>query len=208
MARLLPFRRRRRSTRSRDYRAGRKTYFWPENDPNHVTVRGVARETVQWLGRLRPFILLGILASLYVGVGDPALIEPPEFLSSEQERVSNHFTLCDQSRGLTCVVDGDTFKLGGRRIRIIGIDAPETHPPRCPEEARLGALATRELQALLNERPFELIAPVYRDRDRYGRELRVVRRVLADGSYQSIAGELRERGHARRYLGGLRSGWC
>ena len=59
-----------------------------------------------------------------------------------------------------------------------------------------------------SEGPFELVAPLYRDTDRYGRDLRVVRRVLADGSWQNIAGEMRQRGLARRYLGGFRSGWC
>ena len=57
-------------------------------------------------------------------------------------------------------------------------------------------------------RNFGAVAPVYRATDRYDRELRVVRRRLADGSYKSIAGERRERGLARRYLGGFRLGWC
>lgn len=38
-------------------------------------------------------------------------------------------------------IDGDTFGIGGQRIRIIGIDAPEIHPPRCLDEARLGLAA-------------------------------------------------------------------
>jgi hypothetical protein len=44
--------------------------------------------------------------------------------------------------------------------------------------------------------------------DRYGRDLRMVRRPRADGSVQSIAEDMRESGLARRYLGGLRGGWC
>ena len=72
-----------------------------------------------------------------------------------------------------CVIDGDTFKLGERKVRIIGIDAPETHPARCAEEARLGEAATAKLQQLLNQGPFEMVAPIYRDmHDRYGRDLR------------------------------------
>ena len=56
------------------------------------------------------------------------LVDPPGFLSSEPEQISAHFTRCGPGRGNACVVDGDTFKLGKRKIRIIGIDAPETHP--------------------------------------------------------------------------------
>lgn len=205
VGRILPSRRR-RWTKPRDYGAPEpQTRFWPED---RVTVRGVARDTLRWLRVLRPFILLGILASLYVGAGDPALVEPPGFLSSEPERVAQSFTRCGPGRGYACVIDGDTFRLGNRKVRIIGIDAPETHPAGCPEEARLGELATAKLQELLSQGAFEMVAPLYRDTDRYGRDLRVVRRTLPDGSTQSIASEMRESGLARRYLGGFKAGWC
>ena len=199
--------RRRRWTRARHYRAPKPLRFWPEHR-SRVTIRGLVRNTWRWLRVLRPFILLGILASLYVGAGDPALVEPPGFLQAKPELVSANFTRCGRGRSWACVIDGDTFKLGERRIRVIGIDAPETHPPRCAEEARLGELATAELQRLLNERPFELVAPVYRDTDAYGRELRVARRVNADGSYQNMAEEMRKGGLAHRYAGGFKTGWC
>jgi hypothetical protein len=53
-----------------------------------------------------------------------------------------------------------------------------------------------------------MVAPLYRDHDRYGRDLRVIERKLTDGSTQSIASDMRESGLARRYLGGLRGSWC
>ena len=193
MGRIIKFRRR---------RAPKSLKFWPD-DRNRVTFRGLVRDTIFWL---RPVMLLAGIVILWPTL-DPALVEPMGPLATEPEPVNNSFTLCDQSRGLTCVIDGDTFKLGGRRIRIIGIDAPETHPPRCADEAALGQAATVELQRLLNDGPFEMIGRVDEPRDRYGRELKALRRVTADGSYSSIAGQLRESGHARRYLGGFRSGW-
>jgi hypothetical protein len=52
------------------------------------------RDTWRWLKALRPFILLGILASLYVGAGDPALIEPPGFLQAKPESITATFTRC------------------------------------------------------------------------------------------------------------------
>ena len=155
----------------------------------------------------RPLILAAILGIVWAGA-DPMLVEPPAFLSGEPERVAAQFTRCGPGRGQACVVDGDTFKLGKRRVRVIGIDAPETHHAACPEEARLGEQATARLQALLNQGPFEMVAPVYRQQDRYGRDLRTIRRTLPDGRTQSIAEEMRESGLAHRYMGGFKPGWC
>jgi len=165
-----------------------------------------ARETGQWLGHLRPFILGGILLSIWPAM-DPALVEPPRFLSTDPERVSEHFTRCGPGRGHACVIDGDTFKLGNRKVRIIGIDAPETHPARCPEEARLGEAATAKLQELLNQGPFTMTGRIDDTTDRYGRDLRAVERKRADGTTQSIAAEMRASGLAHRYLG-FKIGWC
>jgi endonuclease YncB( thermonuclease family) len=151
----------------------------------------------------RPFALAGALFAAWAGA-DPKLIDPPGLLSSDPERVSAQFTRCGPGRGNACVVDGDTFKLGQRKVRIIGIDAPETHPARCAEEARLGEQATAKLQ---NQGPFEMVAPVYGRQDRYGRDLRSIRRFQRDGITQSIADEMRESGLAHRYLGGFKPGW-
>jgi micrococcal nuclease len=175
----------------------RQPRFWPNQRPRRSRL-GVA---------LRPFILLGILIASWVGV-DPSLIEPPSLLSTEPERVSETFTRCGRGRGYACVVDGDTFRLGSRRVRIIGIDAPETHNSSCPEEARRAEEATVKLQTLLNAGAFEMVAPVYGQKDRYGRDLRVIRRTRPDGSVQSIADDMRESGLAHRYMGGFKPGWC
>ena len=156
----------------------------------------------RFLFAARPFVLAGVLFVAWAGA-DPMLVDPPGFLSSEPEQISAHFTRCGPGRGNACVVDGDTFKLGKRKIRIIGIDAPETHPARCAEEARLGEQATARLQELLNQGPFEMVAPVYAKQDRYGRDLRSIRR-----GDRSIADDMRESGLANRYLGGFKPGWC
>jgi len=171
-----------------------------------VTLRGIVRETRGWLVIIRPFVLLAILISIWIGY-DPALVEPPDLLSTEPERVSETFTRCGRGRGHACVIDGDTFKLGERKVRVIGIDTAEVDAG-CPEEARLAEAATAKLQELLNQGPFEMVAPVYGEVDRYGRDLRALRRTLPDGSTQSVAEEMRESGLARRYLGGFRMGWC
>lgn len=171
--------------------------FWPNQQPGRSSA----------LVALRPFILAAVLIAIWVGL-DPSLVEPPSLLSTEPERVARTFTPCGQGRGFACVIDGDTFRLGERRVRIIGIDAPETRNSSCPEEARLGEQATARLQALLNEGSFEMVGPLYGQTDRYGRDLRVIRRDQPDGSTQSIADEMRDSGLAHRYMGGFKPGWC
>ena len=200
MGRIIPFRRRRRWTRPRAYGSGPP--FWP--DDNRNTLRGLIRETLFWL---RPVMLLAGIVILWPLL-DPALVEPPGFLSSDPVIVDAKFGRCGRTLGRACVVDGDTFRLGSRRIRIIGIDAPETHPPGCAREAELGEEATRKLQQLLNQGPFQMTGRIDDMTDRYGRHLRVVTRMRPDGSVQSIADDMQEAGLAKAYLGGLRGGWC
>ena len=150
--------------------------------------------------------MFALLAGLWPTL-DPALVEPPAFLSAGPERVALRFTRCGRGRGHACVIDGDTFKLGQRKIRIVGIDAPETHPANCPEEARLGEAATVELMRLLNQGPFTMTGRIDDMQDRYGRDLRVVTRARGDGTTQSIAADMRDSGLAHRYLGS-KSSWC
>jgi micrococcal nuclease len=96
------------------------------------------------------------------------------------------------------VVDGDTFYVNGAKVRIAGIDAPETHPPRCAEEARLGNAATERLRALLNSGAVTMSA-IDRDRDGYGRLLRNVAVNGADvGEAMISAGVAREYGSGRQ----------
>lgn len=111
------------------------------------------------------------------------------------------FGLCHTGGGVNCVVDGDTFWMDGEKIRVADIDAPETHPGRCPEEQALGDRATTRLRDLLNAGPVTLM-PADRDEDRYGRKLRIATR---DG--QSLGETLVAEGLARRWIG-HREPWC
>ena len=198
MGKIIRFRQNRRLQSLGEFDGRQRIRFWAE--PR----RG---PSLRLLSAVRPFVLFAILCAIWVAM-DPALVEPPEILAGEPERVSEKFSRCGIGRSHACVIDGDTFKLGDRKVRIIGIDAPETHPARCAEEARLGEEATAKLQELLNQGAFEMVAPIYRTQDRYGRDLRVIRRKLPDGSVQSIASDMRESGLANRYLGGIKMGWC
>ncbi len=124
------------------------------------------------------------------------------FALSGGKPVSARFTICGHAKRIDCMVDGDTFWMAGTKIRIADIDTPETHPPRCAREARLGQAATLKMQAMLNAGPFTL-TPIKRDVDRYGRKLRIVER-----GGVSLGAVLVRHGLARRYGGGKRSPWC
>jgi len=98
------------------------------------------------------------------------------------------------------VIDGDTFDYEGARVRIADIDTPELRG-RCEGESRLAAAAKARLHALLSAGPFEL-RRLGRDRDRYGRKLRVV---VRDGG--SLGDQLVVEGLARTWAG-RRESWC
>jgi endonuclease YncB( thermonuclease family) len=121
--------------------------------------------------------------------------------SVERGSVSASFGSCKWGGGTNCVVDGDTFYLNGAKVRIAGIDAPETHDYRCASELQLGEQAASQLQALLNSGAVTMTR-IDRDRDAYGR---LLRNVAVNG--QDVGEALISAGLAREYGGGRRP-WC
>ena len=103
------------------------------------------------------------------------------------------------------VIDGDTIWLVSEspveKIRIVGLDAPETFRAECDDERRRGLDAKARLMELLDQADWS----VQRTGriDRYGRTLA---RVLAGG--RDVAYLLIAEGYARPYNGGSRQGWC
>ncbi|MCY7281096.1 MAG: thermonuclease family protein [Sphingomonas bacterium] len=126
---------------------------------------------------------------------------PPVLAATEIPAHIPFFGYCKFGGGTNCVVDGDTFYFGRAKVRIAGIDAPETHPPRCATEARLGDVATHRLRDLLNSGEITL-SSIDRDEDVYGRKLRNVSVGGAD-----VGAALIGEGLARDYAGGRRP-WC
>lgn len=71
------------------------------------------------------------------------------------------------------VIDGDTVDLqSGQRVRLLGIDAPETsHDDQTPAQCGADA-ATQRLAALVDDRQVKVITDAAADQtDRYGRTL-------------------------------------
>ena len=110
------------------------------------------------------------------------------------------FRLCKGSNRQNCVVDGDTIWHGGVKIRIADIDTPEISRPKCEAERALGHRAKERLLELLNVGAFEVIQVGSRDKDRYGRKLRIVQR-----GGQSLGDILIAEGLARKWDGARRS---
>lgn len=152
--------------------------------------------------RLRNFALL--LALIAVGaLLDPGIVSPFGPIAAPPERIGASFVRCGTpGNHPACVVDGDTFRLGSRRVRIVGIDAPELVSPKCDGERQLAGRAADRLTLLLNEAPFDMVAHRFRPRDRHGRDLRDLYRGDADMGDVLIA-----EGLAHRYWG-IKTGWC
>lgn len=63
---------------------------------------------------------------------------------------ADRWYLC-ASRTDHCVIDGATFMLEGRKIRLAGIEVPKMADAACEAERKRGAAAMERLRALLNE---------------------------------------------------------
>ena len=135
------------------------------------------------------------------GLLDPKLIGPIGPIGVT-EVVTAKFSACSGGNDPACVIDGDTFRLGDRTIRITGIDAPEITRPLCPAEAALGRRSAARLLDLLNQGPFDMIAHRLQREDRHGRSLMVLRR-----NGNSIGSQLIDEGLAHRYTG-FKISWC
>ncbi|TBF53075.1 thermonuclease family protein [Rhizobium leguminosarum] len=109
---------------------------------------------------------------------------------------------CGTGPRVNCIVDGDTLWNDGVKIRIADIDTPEISQPHCAAEKALGERATVRLMELVNDGPFHILAWRNRDKDRNGRELRV----LVRGG-RSLGDILVSEGLARTWTG-RRQPWC
>jgi endonuclease YncB( thermonuclease family) len=79
----------------------------------------------------------------------------------------------DNLSGQASIIDGDTLEIHGTRIRLWGIDAPESNQLCRDDESlqyRCGAKAANELDAFIARRPVDC-SPV--NMDRYGRTVAV-----------------------------------
>ncbi|PKB14810.1 hypothetical protein B0I00_2412 [Novosphingobium kunmingense] len=197
MGDLIPFRRKKRKTWTKpdDYGHVLPTNAWRGAKPG----KPLKKRLQLWI---LPILFVAILAWTYWS----ALPQRATAPDARSQRIDPPVTACGAGPAQTCVIDGDTIKVGARTIRVIGIDAPEISPPRCVEEAAKGLAARDRLVALANQGPFFLTGTG--EVDEYSRELFNLVRVRSDNSLQSLAQEMIDGGFARPYAGGARRPWC
>lgn len=111
------------------------------------------------------------------------------------------FGLCSEGGLTNCVASGDSFYLGGKTVRIAGIEAPQLYGAACPREAALGQSSAARLQDLLNSGELEMTkAP--QDLDRFGL---LLRNVAVDGK---DVGRTMVRDGLAREIGDITRSWC
>lgn len=197
MGDLIPFRRKKRKTWTKpdDYGRVLPTEAWRGKPPRPPLKK-----------RLQPWILPLLFVVIFAWVYLSSLPERATAPEAGSLRIDPPVTACGAGPANTCVIDGDTIKVGARTVRVLGIDAPEISPPRCVEEAAKGLAARDRLVALANQGPFFLTGKG--ERDEYGRELFNLVRLRPDKSVQSLGQDLIDGGFARPYTGGARQTWC
>ena len=107
------------------------------------------------------------------------------------------------------VIDGDSVKVMGENVRLVGFNTPEIFRPNCPYEKRIGQEAKVMLQGILDRSEttylhFERRSDGRLKRDKYRRPLAVL---YADG--QDVAHVMVRAGLAEYYDGRRkRRNWC
>lgn len=156
----------------------------PRHTNNRSNIRASKPGLSQWWHLWRTPIFVLLLVGVWWLTRD-----------SQQEgdwvTVSEQFGLCgERGRPNACVSDGDTVTLGygssARRIRLIDFDTPEMDGA-CDSESAHARLARTALRDWLNRGAFEWSGGTDPNYDKYGRELRLVRRVMPDGSTEELA---------------------
>lgn len=149
-----------------------------------------------------PWLIPGLAAAAVAGWFGADTVSPGAGLGLMTDTGAQRtFLQCWTALERNCVVDGDTIRLDGLKVRLLDIDAPETRDYKCASEKQLGDRATQRLQEVLSSGKVTLVRQG-RDEDRYGRKLRIV---MVDG--QSAGQVLVAEGLARKWSGKRRP-WC
>ena len=154
----------------------------------------------------RAFLLpvAAVLIAVLLSIWGSGILRKPLKATAEAPQTRSAglvFGLCSEGGLTNCVASGDSFYLGGKTVRIAGIEAPQLYGAACPKEAALGRTSSARLQALLNSGQLEL-AKVGPDLERYGL---LLRNVTVQGK---DVGQAMVRDGLARDIGDLTRSWC
>lgn len=115
------------------------------------SAKDISSSLLDWTGPSTVFMSVALLLSVMFGPVQPR---------------------ADDLTGEARVVDGDTLRIEGIRVRLHGIDAPETRQVCGPSEANwaCGHIATLQLQEMTDGQPVTCKGS---KQDRYGRKIAV-----------------------------------
>nr|WP_249790733.1 thermonuclease family protein [Bradyrhizobium sp. SRL28] len=171
----------------------------------------------RWFSAALPWVfVLGVAAGTMLPVRDwvrwPWSHSPDSQAARDAETIWKRAGSADTRHAVDVIrtIDGDTFEARvhlepgldlNMRVRLRGIDAPELKAS-CPQELQMAEAATGALRGLLGEGDVRIfnIGP-----DKYSG------RVVADVETRrtgNVSTAMVTVGHARRYGGGHRNGWC
>ncbi len=152
------------------------------------------------------------ILGLFAGAVLPGLIAPQTIAVAPKRAEVGSFAGTESrlSADVLRIVDGDTFEARVHvwpgidittKVRLRGVDAPEMKA-NCRDEAIKAEASRAALQSILAQGGVTIaqVSP-----DKYGG------RVVANAATRAtsdVSGAMLDGGHARRYGGGRREGWC
>lgn len=142
---------------------------------------------------------LKILAVIVVVLAAALLWQKIDYSSPSE---TNNFTEIGEAlTGVTSVHDGDTFRIGYERVRVIGLDAPEIgNRANCTNEQNMAEKARARLRVALSSDNVRIARDGH---DVYGRTLA---RIYINGT--DIAPVMIAEGLAKPYVVGRHGNWC
>jgi micrococcal nuclease len=167
-------------------------------DPVRIEEKKVQERSEEreiWGGVAGVLLMAAAVVAVIVGISIATFSRYDPAAEAKSER----FGQCNNADGPNCVLDGDTIYVGGQKVQIAGIAAPQIQGAQCDTERSRGIDAAVRLADLLNSGKVT-VSPAFRDE--YGRG---VRSVQVKG--RDVAERMINIGLARRYFG-ERPGWC
>lgn len=148
-------------------------------------------------------VFLGTVLLQLTSSTNPLIINnaPPSFspsIQQDESTASATFGVEGERDKVLKVVDGDTFELeSGDKVRLVGIDTPETVDPR-RSVGCFGKEASNEAKSLLTGKAVILEKDIT-EKDKYGRLLRYVYLPLDNGQTLFVNDYLVREGFAKVY---------